>query len=64
MAIDDFSYCGQNTIIAKLKNKNLKSVIIPEGIKEIDSFAFSNEDIESIHFQHNMLLFGKTAHTD
>lgn len=50
MAIDDFSYCGQNAIIAKLKNKNLKSVIIPEGIKEIDSFAFSNEYIETIYF--------------
>ena len=50
MAINDFTYKNNNTIITGLKNKNLKEIIIPEGVLEIDKIAFCEERFTKVTF--------------
>ena len=50
MAINDFTYKNNNTIVTGLKNKALSKIVIPEGVIEIDKAAFSDEYLTKVTF--------------
>ena len=54
MANNDFCFSNNNTIIIGLKNKNLKFIVIPEGVKEIAKSAFSDQKIIHVSFPESL----------
>lgn len=47
--------------IKAFQGKRLRSVVLPDSIKKIDSYAFSNNLIETIHFEEELLEIGDFA---
>lgn len=63
MYLEDFYYeeDSYGYYITGLKNKELKNVIIPEGVYEISKDAFSETDIESVHFSKSVEVIDDSA---
>ena len=54
MAINDFIYSDNNTVITGIKTEGLKNIHIPSGVKKIAQFAFSDTNIESVFFPSSL----------
>ena len=63
MPLSNFEYEIRNGkyVITDLKNKNLKEIIIPEGVYQIEECAFSDTLIEKVYFPASLQIISNCA---